>query len=76
MPVFRRKQRGHFHAARDHRVHIAMTVAIDTGVIGDQPHALALERREILLFEHIQTGEHRVIRFNRPPAAERFVVIH
>ena len=54
--VLRRKQRGDLHARLPHDVDIAAALAVETGVVGDQPDALALEGREFLIFEHVEPG--------------------
>ena len=35
--------------------------AIEAGLIGDQADALALQRREILLLQNVEAGEHAMI---------------
>ena len=37
-------------------------VIVHAGGVGDQPHALALQRREVLVAQHLNTGFHRLSR--------------
>jgi len=50
-----------FHARRAlEHLHRALALAVDAGAVREQPHALALQEGEILLFEHIDAEHHGV----------------
>ena len=53
-PVFRAEQRHQLHARRvREQINRAASLAVNPRLIGDQPHALASQRREVLRLKHI-----------------------
>ena len=54
--VLGRKQRGHLDAGCQHAIHVAPALAVDPGLVGDQPDALSLSGAKSLLSQHVEAG--------------------
>src|SRR5207247_4278519 len=75
--VFRGIERGHLHAGREHAVHVTPTLAIDAGLIGNQPDSFASDRPKSILLPNVESRSHLAIARDftlQTGARERFVI--